>query len=84
MKDVASHAASSVTGAVTSAGEAASEASGLARSSARALPDDASPTVYVGNLFFDVRGEDLKKEFGRAGTVLDTKIITDQRGLSKG
>ena len=43
-----------------------------------------SKTVYVGNLFFDVRGEDLRREFERAGPIVDAKIILDQRGLSKG
>ena len=43
-----------------------------------------SKTVYVGNLFFDVEPEDLKREFEKAGSVEGTKIIKDHRGLSKG
>ena len=43
-----------------------------------------SNIVYVGNLFFDVRAEDLRQEFERAGRVLDAKLIMDSRGLSKG
>ena len=43
-----------------------------------------SNVVYVGNLFFDVKEEDLQTEFARAGRVLNVKIVTDARGLSKG
>lgn len=45
---------------------------------------EPSKTVYVGNLFFDVRAEDLQQEFERAGKVTSSKIIMDHRGLSKG
>ncbi|KAL8933983.1 MAG: hypothetical protein Q9211_005472 [Gyalolechia sp. 1 TL-2023] len=41
-------------------------------------------TVYVGNLFFDVREEDLKREFQKIGPVETVKLIVDNRGLSKG
>ena len=44
----------------------------------------SSNVVYVGNLFFDVKEEDLQNEFARAGRVVNAKIITDSRGLSKG
>jgi len=43
-----------------------------------------SKTLYIGNLFFDVKEHDLEKEFSKAGRVVKTKIIYDQRGLSKG
>ncbi|KIV90330.1 hypothetical protein PV10_07643 [Exophiala mesophila] len=42
------------------------------------------PTIYIGNLFFDVTESDLVKEFTRFGTVSGAKIIRDSRGLSKG
>ena len=42
------------------------------------------PTVYIGNLFFDVTESDLVKEFTRFGTVSAAKVIRDSRGLSKG
>lgn len=45
---------------------------------------EVTPCLYVGNLFFDVKEPDLKREFSKAGNVLSTKIIYDQRGLSKG
>ena len=41
-------------------------------------------TCYVGNLFYDVKEDDLKREFSRYGTVKRVTIIYDGRGLSKG
>ncbi|KAL9100146.1 MAG: hypothetical protein Q9163_004447 [Psora crenata] len=79
--DVASQAASSAAGAAVAAGKSLGQAAGIGGSRREGEP---SATVYVGNLFFDVRSDDLKKEFERAGPVVDSKIITDQRGLSKG
>lgn len=43
-----------------------------------------SNVVYVGNLFFDVKEENLQQEFSRAGKVVHAKIVVDARGLSKG
>ncbi|PUU82264.1 hypothetical protein B9Z19DRAFT_969064, partial [Tuber borchii] len=40
--------------------------------------------VYVGNIQFDVKEEDLLEEFKGFGKVLSTKIIYDARGMSKG
>jgi RNA recognition motif-containing protein len=40
--------------------------------------------VYVGNLLFDITGEDLQREFGQYGNVKSTVVATDARGLSKG
>jgi nucleolin len=45
---------------------------------------DRKPTLYIGNLFFDVTETDLIKEFARFGTVDKCKIVRDARGLSKG
>ena len=45
---------------------------------------DRKPTLYVGNLFFDVTETDLVKEFGRFGVVSKCRIVRDSRGLSKG
>lgn len=45
---------------------------------------EPTKTVYVGNIYFDVTEEDLRKEMERFGTVLNVKIIYDGRGLSKG
>lgn len=44
----------------------------------------ASKTVYVGNLFFSVREQDIEREMSRVGKVESVKIIYDARGLSKG
>lgn len=45
---------------------------------------EPKPTVYIGNLFFDVTENDLNKEFSRFGTIQNTRLIRDARGLSKG
>ena len=45
---------------------------------------EVPPTLYVGNLFFDVTEESLRKEMERFGPVKRVKIIFDGRGLSKG
>jgi len=47
-------------------------------------PTEPKKTVYVGNLFFDVTGDDLKQEFSRFGQVQSSRLIVDSRGLSKG
>ena len=60
---------------VTVASESASQA--------RVEPEE-SATVYVGNLFFDITAEDLRREFSKAGDIGHAKIIYDTRGLSKG
>ena len=43
-----------------------------------------SPTIYIGNLFFDVTAEDLKTRMEEYGVVEKSVIISDARGLSKG
>ncbi|KAL8736528.1 MAG: hypothetical protein Q9181_002399 [Wetmoreana brouardii] len=43
-----------------------------------------SASIYVGNLFFDVKEEDLRKQFEKCGPIESIKIILDNRGLSKG
>jgi RNA recognition motif-containing protein len=41
--------------------------------------------LYVGNLNYDVTGEQLKEHFSQAGTVTDAVVITDKySGRSKG
>lgn len=47
-------------------------------------PPTPKPSIYVGNLFFDVTEGDLEKEFARFGTVKSIRLIKDVRGLSKG
>lgn len=43
-----------------------------------------SSSVYVGNLYFDVKESDLQTEFSQIGEIKSVKIIYDSRGLSKG
>ena len=50
----------------------------------RAPEPEDKKKIYVGNLFYDVRSDDLEKEFGKCGTITSAKVITDGRGLSKG
>ena len=87
---IASEAAASVAGTAAAVGETLSGAAGFGGSGEESTRQrsadepEVSKTVYVGNLFFDVRAEDVKREFERAGQVVDAKIIMDNRGLSKG
>ena len=46
--------------------------------------NDPSNALYIGNLYFDVTEDDLRREMERFGTVQSIKIIYDGRGLSKG
>lgn len=41
-------------------------------------------TLYIGNLFYDVTAEDLRKKFETFGVVENALIVHDTRGLSKG
>ena len=98
--EAASSAESATERATASVRSAAQTASETVTGAAQGLADvagmgsqvsdpgsDATKTsniVYVGNLFFDVKEEDLQNEFSRAGRVVNTKIIVDARGLSKG
>lgn len=84
VKSAAQTAGEAVTGAAQSLSAAAGLGSQIPGAGRDTLGGETSKTVYVGNLFFDVRNEDLKKEFERAGPVIDARIIMDQRGLSKG
>jgi RNA recognition motif-containing protein len=43
-----------------------------------------SQTLYVGNLLFEVREEDLEREFGQFGEIEEITIAKDARNLSKG
>ncbi|KAL2436353.1 hypothetical protein ABEF95_008866 [Exophiala dermatitidis] len=59
-------------------------ATGRAPAGVNAALFERKPTLYVGNLFFDVTETDLVKEMARFGTVTRCKIVRDTRGLSKG
>ncbi|KAL3465295.1 hypothetical protein BJX64DRAFT_252830 [Aspergillus heterothallicus] len=41
-------------------------------------------TIFIGNLFYDVTAEDLKKHMAKFGVVQAVNIIYDSRGISKG
>ena len=43
-----------------------------------------SPDLYIGNLFFDVTEDVLRRQFERFGPITSMKLISDHRGLSKG
>jgi nucleolin len=45
---------------------------------------EPKPTIYIGNLFFDVTENDLVKELARFGTIVKCRLMRDSRGLSKG
>ncbi|KAF3919675.1 Nucleolin [Dactylellina cionopaga] len=40
--------------------------------------------IYVGNISYGIRGEDLEREFSEFGKVVSARVIYDPRGLSKG
>lgn len=49
-------------------------------------PQGVTPgeTVYVGNLFWDTKAEDLRARMEKFGTVVTALVAHDDRGLSKG
>ncbi|KAL2360679.1 hypothetical protein RJZ56_006444 [Blastomyces dermatitidis] len=48
------------------------------------LPLKPNDTIYVGNLFFEVTAEDLKRDLAKFGTIHSVRIVYDSRGLSRG
>jgi len=40
--------------------------------------------LYIGNLYYEVTGEQLKKVFSKFGEVASVRIVYDNRGLSRG
>ena len=43
-----------------------------------------SPSIYIGNLLFEITAQDLEREFGEFGEIKSSIIATDPRGMSKG
>lgn len=43
-----------------------------------------SRVLYAGNLFFEVTTPALEAEFARFGEIVNSRIVTDARGMSKG
>lgn len=50
----------------------------------RAQDKPPNNTLYVGNLYYEVSAEQLKRVFSRFGKVESVRIIYDNRGLSRG
>lgn len=40
--------------------------------------------LYIGNLYYEVTAEQLKRVFSKFGDVESTRIVYDNRGLSRG
>ncbi|KAK6541062.1 hypothetical protein TWF694_008439 [Orbilia ellipsospora] len=40
--------------------------------------------IYIGNISYGIRGEDLEREFSEFGKVVAARVVYDARGLSKG
>ena len=47
-------------------------------------PAPPSKILYIGNLFFEVTAPQLEAEFAKFGEVTNSRVVTDDRGLSKG
>ena len=86
IEGVKSAASSAVEGAQSMAAGAIHSVTGSSVETSRqtGLNPEPKPTVYVGNLFFDVTENDLTKDFARFGNIHSCRIIRDARGLSKG
>ena len=41
-------------------------------------------TLYIGNLYYEVTADQLKRVFSRFGEIDSVKIVYDNRGLSRG
>ncbi|KAI4111965.1 MAG: hypothetical protein LQ338_008341, partial [Usnochroma carphineum] len=82
--ELASAAAEKTKEAASSALGAVTGGYGSRDSSFQKPEPPPNQTVYVGNLFFDVREDDLRREFEKMGAIESVKLIMDNRGLSKG
>jgi nucleolin len=47
-------------------------------------PSPPTKILYIGNLFFEVTAPQLEAEFAKYGEVSNSRVVTDNRGLSKG
>ena len=73
-------------GAATQSGLGETVGAGLATGSSTAgnQSGNITKTLYIGNIFFDVTEDDLRREFAKHGNVTSVKVVYDARGLSKG
>jgi RNA recognition motif-containing protein len=46
--------------------------------------NEPNNVVYVGNLYYEVTADQIKRVFSRFGEVDNVKIVFDNRGLSRG
>ena len=49
-----------------------------------ARPKAAFCWLYIGNLYYEVTADQLKRVFSRFGEIEDVKLVYDNRGLSRG
>ncbi|KAL6159454.1 hypothetical protein ACJQWK_06036 [Exserohilum turcicum] len=50
----------------------------------RARNTEPNSTLYVGNLYYEVTEEQLRRVFSRFGEIANVKMVYDNRGLSRG
>lgn len=64
----------------------ASDAEKQTEARRRRLQEPPTPkeTVFIGNIFYDVTREDLKKAMEKYGVVEKVVLVLDNRGISKG
>ncbi|KGY15820.1 hypothetical protein PABG_11055 [Paracoccidioides brasiliensis Pb03] len=53
----------------------------ILRSNPEVKPNE---TIYIGNLFFEVTADDLKRDLSKFGNILAVRIVYDSRGMSRG
>ncbi|OCL10388.1 hypothetical protein AOQ84DRAFT_315563 [Glonium stellatum] len=87
VKEKAAHAFDAVAETASAAVGAATGASAIEKPVGpfgAQSPNQPNNTLYIGNLFFEVTEDQLKKVFSRFGAVTKAQIIYDNRGLSRG
>ena len=82
-EQIADSARSAYEGASQRASSAAQSA-GLTEGKRPGAVGQQAGVIYVGNLFFDATEDDLSKEFGKVGEVINAVVKRDARGLSRG
>lgn len=93
-KEKVQEAASEVSEQAQSAASSMARATRNTARSARDAVDSRNPftegvtppskILYIGNLFFEVTAPQLEAEFGQYGEIVNSRVVTDNRGLSKG
>ena len=70
--------------AVTSEPPASSAQTTPIRETAERVTQELSTHLYLGNLYFEVSEKAIQDEFSKYGPIVNSKVIYDGRGLSKG